>query len=216
MRICSMKWAHACRERWYFHESIDVVGSRSAICIPASIGSVGDRIEAGTYLTAGALSGGPTHGRRHRYAEFLRTVLMKFEEMGANILTTEDSIDGLAYGTASVRPTSKLCLTLGFPPTCKRNSRCWLRSLMAVRWFLRTSSRTASCSLPSSIVWARIFALMDIMRSSMAFRVCKVHPLLRLTCAVVQRSLIAGLAAEGETRIYDIHHIDRGYRRLRG
>lgn len=49
---------------------------------------VGDRIEAGTYLTAGALLGGPITVEGID-PEFLRTVLMKFEEMGANILTTE-------------------------------------------------------------------------------------------------------------------------------
>lgn len=51
---------------------------------------------------------------------------------------------------------------------------------------------------------------MDIMRSSMAFRFASApvsSPDLRGGAALV----IAGLAAEGETRIYDIHHIDRGY-----
>lgn len=40
---------------------------------------MGDRIEAGTYLTAGALLGGPITVEGID-PEFLRTVLMKFEE----------------------------------------------------------------------------------------------------------------------------------------
>ena len=42
--------------------------------------------------------------------------------------------------------------------------------------------------LAAYIVWARIFALMAIMRSFKVFQDCKAHRSLRLTCVVVRRS----------------------------
>ena len=58
---------------------------------PCEHTTVGDRIEAGTFLTAGALMGGPVTAEGID-PSFLRMALMKFEAMGCDVSTTDNSI----------------------------------------------------------------------------------------------------------------------------
>ena len=61
---------------------------------------VGDRIEAGTFLVGGALTGGPVTVRGID-PSFLRMALMKLEAMGCEIITGKDFHHRLAHRTPS-------------------------------------------------------------------------------------------------------------------
>ena len=78
----------------------------------------------------------------------------------------------------------------------------------------RRSSRTATCTCPSFAEWARTSISTAARRSSTGSR--------RLTGASVMATdlrasmslVLAGLAAEGETEVLRVYHLDRGYERL--
>ena len=164
---------------------------------------------AGTSLTAGALLGGPITVEGID-PEFLRTVLMKFEEMGANILTTEDSIT--VSRTEPLRPTDIQTLPHpGFPTDMQAQ-------------FSVLAAFADGCSVVSENIFENRFMFAaELNRMGSDIRLDGHHALIHgvsgLQGAPVSSPdlrggaalVIAGLAAEGETRIYDIHHIDRGY-----
>lgn len=170
---------------------------------------VGDRIEAGTYLTAGALLGGPVTVEGID-PDFLRTVMMKFEEMGVDVSTTEDSIT--VSRTQPLRATDIQTLPHpGFPTDLQAQ-------------FSLLAAFADGCSVVSENIFENRFMFAaELNRMGSDITLEGHHALIRgvegLQGAPVSSPdlrggaalVIAGLAAEGETQIHDIHHIDRGY-----
>ena len=170
---------------------------------------MGDRIEAGTFLTAGALLGGPVTVQGID-PSYLRMALMKLEHMGCDISTTEDSIT--VSRTQPLRATDIQTLPHPGLPTDLQAQFMLLASFADGNLsFLKISSKIASCLPASSTVWDPGIAVEG--HHALVQGVSKLEgapvssPDLRGGAALV----IAGLAAEGETVVHDIHHIDRGY-----
>lgn len=170
---------------------------------------VGDRIEAGTFLTIGALLGGPITVEGID-PDFLRTVMMKFQEMGAIVSTTEDSIT--VSRTEPLRATDIQTLPHPGFPTDLQAQFCLLtalaegRSVISENIFENRFMFAAELNrMGSDINLDGHHALVTGVSSLQGAPVSS--PDLRGGAALV----IAGLAAEGETRIHDIYHIDRGY-----
>lgn len=176
---------------------------------PCEHSVVGDRIEAGTYLTAGALLGGPVTVEGID-PDFLRTVMMKFEEMGVDVSTTEDSIT--VERTQPLRATDIQTLPHpGFPTDLQAQ-------------FSLLAAFAEGCSVVSENIFENRFMFAaELNRMGSDITLEGHHALIRgvdgLQGAPVSSPdlrggaalVIAGLAAEGETQIHDIHHIDRGY-----
>lgn len=170
---------------------------------------VGDRIEAGTFLTAGALLGGPITVEGID-PDFLRTVMMKFEEMGVEVSTTRDSIT--VSRTEPLRATDIQTLPYpGFPTDLQAQ-------------FSLLAAFAEGCSVVSENIFENRFMFAsELNRMGSDISLDGHHALIRgvsrLQGAPVSSPdlrggaalVIAGLAAEGETRIHDIYHIDRGY-----
>ncbi len=170
---------------------------------------VGDRIEAGTFLTAGALLGGPITVEGID-PDFLRTVMMKFEEMGVEVSTTQDSIT--VSRTEPLRATDIQTLPHpGFPTDLQAQ-------------FSLLAAFAEGCSVVSENIFENRFMFAsELNRMGSDISLDGHHALIRgvsrLQGAPVSSPdlrggaalVIAGLAAEGETRIHDIYHIDRGY-----
>jgi UDP-N-acetylglucosamine 1-carboxyvinyltransferase len=170
---------------------------------------VGDRIEAGTFLTAGALLGGPVTVEGID-PDFLRTVLMKLEEMGVHVSTTQDSIT--VARTEPLHATDIQTLPHpGFPTDLQAQ-------------FSLLAAFAQGCSVVSENIFENRFMFAsELNRMGSDISLDGHHALIRgvsnLQGAPVSSPdlrggaalVIAGLAAEGETRIHDIYHIDRGY-----
>lgn len=170
---------------------------------------VGDRIEAGTFLTAGALLGGPITVEGID-PDFLRTVMMKLEEMGVEVSTTQDSIT--VSRTEPLRATDIQTLPHpGFPTDLQAQ-------------FSLLAAFAEGCSVVSENIFENRFMFAsELNRMGSDISLDGHHALIRgvsgLQGAPVSSPdlrggaalVIAGLAAEGETRIHDIYHIDRGY-----
>ena len=115
-----------------------------------------DRIEAGTYLVAGAITGGDVLIARRARPEHLDAVLAKLREAGAEVRTGADWIEVDMRGAAAeVAVDIRTAPYPGFPTDMQaqfaalrlRGRRAWARSS-------RPSSRTASCTCWSCGAWA--------------------------------------------------------------
>jgi len=112
-----------------------------------------DRIEAGTFLIAGAITAGDLIVSNCNTAH-LGAVIAKLQEAGARI-------DVLGPDSIRVRAAAELRAAdisteeyPGFPPICRPSTWPWPRRLRASAWSAKTSSRTASCTCRSWSAWA--------------------------------------------------------------
>ena len=171
-----------------------------------------DRIEAGTHLVAGAITDGDvtiTHCR----PVHLEAVLMKLREAGADI-----QVDGQ---TVRIKRNGRLkgtdVRTLPFPgfPT---DMQAQMVALMAL---------TEGTSVVTETVFeSRFMHVEELRRMGADIRVegnrLVVTGRSTLTGAPVMASdlrasaglILAGLAAEGETEVQRVYHLDRGYERI--
>lgn len=172
-----------------------------------------DRIETGTYLVAAAMTGGSIRVH-HAAPEFLEAVLIKLGEAGAEIETGKDWISLHMHGR---RPVAVDVKTLPYPafPTDMQAQFCAMNSiaegvgtvtetifenrfqhvneLQRMGADIRIEGNTAICTGVETLTAAPVMAT-D----------------LRASAGLV----LAGLAAQGETLVDRIYHIDRGYERI--
>lgn len=189
--------------------TITVHGVELSELHPCEHTTVGDRIEAGTFLTAGALLGGPVTVKGIDPA-FLRMALMKLEQMGCQVETAEDSIT-----VSRTQPLKAIDIqTLphpGFPTD------------LQAQFMLLASFADGNSVISENIFENRFMFASELNRMGSHITVEGHHALVqgvsKLEGAPVSSPdlrggaalVIAGLAAEGETVVHDIHHIDRGY-----
>lgn len=171
-----------------------------------------DRIESGTFLLAGVATRGEVEVSG-AVPEHLDSLVFKLREAGAEVETGEGGIRVRAsgplqalqlqavpypgYATDLQAPmAAMLTQAQGISVVNERvfeNRLLYVGELRAMGARLTTGGQLVLIEGPSALVGTNVRAL-DV----------------RAGAAVV----IAGLAAEGETRIRDLSHIDRGYPRL--
>lgn len=171
-----------------------------------------DRIEAGTYMVAAAMTKGDVY-IENAISEHLKPVIAKLKEAG---VTIEENIDGIRV-VCDRRTKAVDIKTLPYPgfPT---DMQAQFMALLAVSEGMGRVTET---------VFENRFMHVDELkrmganiridgRTSMVEGVDSLHG-----CAVKATDLragaamvLAGLVADGETRIGYIHHIDRGYDNL--
>jgi UDP-N-acetylglucosamine 1-carboxyvinyltransferase len=169
-----------------------------------------DRIETGTFLVAGAITGGRVVARRAQPAH-LESVLLKLQEAGAEVKTGADWIELDMHGR---RPKSVDIRTAPYPafPT---DMQAQFAALDCVADGVGTIIET--------IFENRFMHLLEMRRLGVEIRLegntAIIKGVPKLTAAPVMATdlrasaslVIAGLVAEGRTEIDRIYHIDRGY-----
>ncbi|PKQ29227.1 MAG: UDP-N-acetylglucosamine 1-carboxyvinyltransferase [Actinobacteria bacterium HGW-Actinobacteria-10] len=173
---------------------------------------VGDRIEAGTFLVAGALGQGPVRVRGFDPSH-LELVLDAMSRAGCTIALHDDG----ATVSLNGRATAVDVQTLPFPgfPT---DLQAQFMALMAVA--------DGSCVITENVFENRFMFADEIVRMGADVRIDSHHALVRgvprLSGAPVRSPdlrggaalVLAGLVAEGETIVSDTYHIERGYERF--
>jgi UDP-N-acetylglucosamine 1-carboxyvinyltransferase len=169
-----------------------------------------DRIEAGTYLVAGAITRG--HVRlKHTRPEHLDAVLAKLQEAGATIATGENWIELDMRGR---RPRAVDVRTAPYPafPT---DMQAQFAALDTVAEGVGTVIET--------IFENRFMHMLEMRRMGAEIRLegntAIIRGVEKLNAAPVMATdlrasaslVLAGLVAEGRTDIERIYHIDRGY-----
>ena len=172
-----------------------------------------DRIEAGTYLVAAAMTGGKIRVV-DAAPETLEAVLIKLSEAGATITTGDDWIELDMRGR---RPSAVDIRTAPYPafPTDMQAQFC---ALNAVADGVSTITET--------IFENRFQHVLELQRMGAEIRLegntAIIKGVDKLTAAPVMATdlrasaglVLAGLAAEGETLVDRIYHVDRGYERI--
>ncbi|WP_455137109.1 UDP-N-acetylglucosamine 1-carboxyvinyltransferase [Thermophilibacter sp.] len=173
---------------------------------------VGDRIEAGTFLAIGALTGEPVRVTGFTPAH-LGLVLKKFEQMGASVERESDACT--VWRERPLVPTDIQTLPFpGFPTDMQAQTMCLL------------ALAEGSCVITENVFENRFMFASELSRMGADIVIEGHHaivhgvpgfsgtqvksPDLRGGAALV----MAGLVADGMTCVSDIHHIDRGYERF--
>jgi UDP-N-acetylglucosamine 1-carboxyvinyltransferase len=171
-----------------------------------------DRIQAGTYLLAAAMTLGDITVKGV-IPEHQSPLLSKLREMGCEVVEGNDWI----RVTATARPKASRVKTLPYPgfPTDMQQP---MAALMAI-------SDGASV-IDEQIYEGRIGHVQELNRMGASItqrgQTSIIEGVEKLSGAAVKASdlragaalVLAGLAAEGETVVSNIHFIDRGYERL--
>lgn len=171
-----------------------------------------DRIEAGTYLAAAAITRGDVMATHCRPGH-LEAVLMKLREAGAEIQEEKDKVHLTVPG--NLRGTDVKTLPFpGFPTD--------MQAQMAAVMSLAEGTSVVT----ETVFESRFMHVEELRRMGADIRVegnrllvtgCK-----QLTGAPVMASdlrasaglIVAGLAAEGTTQIQRVYHLDRGYEQI--
>ena len=172
-----------------------------------------DRIEAGTYLCAAAITGGRVRVRDVR-ADHLDAVLAKFREAGMLVTTGEDWIEVDARG----RRLKSVDLRTAPYPAFPTDMQAQFAALNTVGEGVGTIVET--------IFENRFMHMLEMRRLGADIRIegntAIMRGVAKLTAAPVMATdlrasaslVLAALVAEGETHIERIYHIDRGYERI--
>ena len=189
---------------------IKVEGSKKLIAHDYTI--IPDRIEAGTYMIAAAMTQGDVY-IANAISEHLKPVIAKLKEAGVKVI---EDVDGIRV-ICDRRPKAVDIKTLPYPgfPTDMQAQ------------FMAMLTISQGTSMVTETVFENRFMHVDELRRMGAKikidgRTSVVEGIDRLTgCQVKATDLRAGaaivlaaLVAEGETQVGYIHHIDRGYDNL--
>ena len=175
-----------------------------------------DRIEAGSYLLAGAITGS-TVRVTNCIADHLRPVLDKIVESGATVEVDEVANTVTVHGAEKIRPVDVKTLPYpGFPTDMQSQFMAYM------------TVAEGTCQFTETIFENRFMHVDELRkmganiqaegRNAFITGVPKLHgAAVRATDLRAGAALIiAGLAAEGETTVSDLYHLDRGYEDLIG
>jgi len=184
-------------------EGVDSLSGGSYTVMP-------DRIETGTYLVAGAITGGRVRTLRTRPDE-LDAVLQKLREAGADITTGPDWIE---LDMGGRRPVAVDVRTAPFPgfPTDMQAQFCALNAIAS-----GTGTITETIfenRFQHALELQRMGANLSIQGNTVVCRGVERlagAPVMATDLRASASLVLAGLAASGTTTIDRIYHIDRGY-----
>jgi len=169
-----------------------------------------DRIEAGTYLVAGAITGGRVRARNAR-AEHLDAVLGKLQEAGASVVRGEGFVEVDMRGRRPRAVDIRTAPHPGFPTD------------MQAQFAALNTIAEGVGTIIETIFENRFMHMLEMRRMGAEIRLegntAIIKGVQRLTAAPVMATdlrasaslVLAGLVAEGTTEVERIYHIDRGY-----
>ena len=177
----------------------------------ADIAVIPDRIETGTFLTAGALLGEITLKDVHPH--HLDSVLMKLKEAGCTIRTTADTIT--ISPADSIQATDiTTAVYPGFPTD------------LQAQWIALMTLARGSSMVTDTVYHDRFSHIPELNRLGANIRVDQntafVRGVKNLVGAPVMSTdirasaslIIGGLIASGTTEVNRVYHIDRGYEEI--
>ena len=178
---------------------------------PADIDVIPDRIETGTFLTAGALSGEIT--LKGVNPQHLDAVLLKLKEAGCGISTTSNSIT--ISPAETIQAVDMITAVYpGFPTD------------LQAQWVALMTLAAGSSMITDTVYHDRFSHVPELNRFGANIKVDNNTAFVRgvneLVGAPVMSTdirasaslIVAGLAANGITEVSRVYHIDRGYEQI--
>jgi UDP-N-acetylglucosamine 1-carboxyvinyltransferase len=172
-----------------------------------------DRIEAGTFLAAAAITRGQVKVN-HVRPDNLLSMLCKFEEAGASLALGEDWVSLDMHGA---RPEAVDISTAPYPG---------LATDMQAQFMAINTVANGSSTVVETIFENRFMHVQELQRMGAKIRLngntAMITGVDHLTGAPVMATdlrasaglILAGLVAEGETVVERVYHVDRGYERV--
>ena len=171
-----------------------------------------DRIEAGTFILAAALTGGDLNvsGCEPRH---LQALLQKLEEVGVKLVPAVDAVRVIGNGELKASDINTEEYP-GFPTD------------MQAQYMALATQANGSSVITENIFENRFMHALELVRMGADIKVEGRRAIVRgktpLSAAAVQASdlrasaslVLAALVADGETIIDRVYHIDRGYERI--
>ena len=188
---------------------IEVEGVPLSSLHPCEHTTVGDRIEAGTFLVGGALTGGPVtvHGIDPAY---LHMAIVKLRTMGCTVETGQDWVR--CSCTQPLQPTDIQTLPHpGFPTD------------LQAQFMLLCALAHGTSMVTENVFENRFMFASELARMGADITIEDHHALVRGVSGLQGTDVsatdlragaalvLAGIVSEGETRVHNIKHIDRGY-----
>jgi UDP-N-acetylglucosamine 1-carboxyvinyltransferase len=186
-------------------EGVDEMHAADAEMIP-------DRIEAGTYLTAAAITGGDLTVQGLR-ADHMATEIERFREAGVSCETVENGLRVTA--PEPLRPVS---VTTAIYPDFPTD--------MQAQWTAMMSVVPGTTNVTDTIYTDRFNHVPELCRLganiSVTNNIAVIRGVKQLTGATVMSTdlrasaslILAGLCAQGTTEILRVYHLDRGYEQI--
>lgn len=171
-----------------------------------------DQIEAGTYMIAAAACGGHV-SVKNIIPKHMDSLSAKLKEMGCQVVEGDDFIDVISDGKLTATRVKTMAYP-GFPTDLQPQMVAGL-------------SKADGLSLLTETVWENRFQYVEQLRKfgceiSVDGRVAAIHGVRQLHGADVMATdlragaamVIAGLSANGITKIGNVRFIDRGYEKI--
>ncbi|HEF6833352.1 TPA: UDP-N-acetylglucosamine 1-carboxyvinyltransferase [Campylobacter jejuni] len=193
-------------------DELEIYGSDGELLEFKEFSVIPDRIEAGTYLCAGAITNSKIALDKVN-ATHLSAVLAKLHQMGFETLITEDSITLLP--AKEIKPVEIMTSEYpGFPTDMQAqfmalalkangtsiiDERLFENRFMHVSELLRMGADIKLNGHIATIVGGKELNAADVMATD-----------LRASSALI----LAALAAKGTSKVHRIYHLDRGYENL--
>ncbi|HEC1817272.1 TPA: UDP-N-acetylglucosamine 1-carboxyvinyltransferase [Campylobacter jejuni] len=193
-------------------DEVEIYGSDGELLEFKEFSVIPDRIEAGTYLCAGAITNSKITLDKVN-ATHLSAVLAKLHQMGFETLITEDSITLLP--AKEIKPVEIMTSEYpGFPTDMQAqfmalalkangtsiiDERLFENRFMHVSELLRIGADIKLNGHIATIVGGKELNAADVMATD-----------LRASSALI----LAALAAKGTSKVHRIYHLDRGYENL--
>ncbi|EAJ5192868.1 UDP-N-acetylglucosamine 1-carboxyvinyltransferase [Campylobacter jejuni] len=193
-------------------DELEIYGSDGELLEFKEFSVIPDRIEAGTYLCAGAITNSKITLNKVN-ATHLSAVLAKLHQMGFETLITENSITLLP--AKEIKPVEIMTSEYpGFPTDMQAqfmalalkangtsiiDERLFENRLMHVSELLRMGADIKLNGHIATIVGGKELNAADVMATD-----------LRASSALI----LAALAAKGTSKVHRIYHLDRGYENL--
>jgi len=171
--------------------------------------TIPDRIEAGTFLVAGAITGGTVTLERVN-PEHFSAVIAKLEDAGCTVTVGPSSVS--LQAPATIRPVDATAVIYpGFPTD------------MQAQWIALMSIADGTSIVTDTIYLDRFKHVPELQRLGADIELKEnaaiVRGVKKLTGAKVMSTdlrasaslILAGLVAEGTTEVLRVYHLDRGY-----
>ena len=195
-------------------DEITIIGTEGELPEFKPISVIPDRIEAGTYLCAGAITNSKIK-LLNVNSSIMESVIAKFREMGFGFNIGDDFIEILP--AVKIKPVEIITAEYpGFPTD------------MQAQFMSLATQAEGSSIIEERLFENRFMHVSELQRlgASIHLRgnVATVNGKINLKGADVMATdlrassalVLASLAAEGETNIHRIYHLDRGYENLEG
>jgi UDP-N-acetylglucosamine 1-carboxyvinyltransferase len=207
--LCNMLNAMGAHVKGGGTSCIEIEGVPRDALHPCDHTTVGDRIEAGTFLVGGALTGGPLKVVGIN-PDYLRMAINKLESMGCVVKTEPDSIE--VSRTEPLRAIDIQTLPHpGFPTD------------LQAQFMLLCTQASGLSVITENVFENRFMFAAELTRMGADIAIEDHHAIVRgiskLQGAPVSSTdlraggalVLAGIIAEGVTVVHNIAHIDRGY-----